>query len=345
MTKLRAYTTTALISSALLLSACGGGGGGGNGDGPNGGTTTPPIEGITYETMATQLDMNEGQDKQFAHVNDVDGALYDRGHVRAVPRDEGEDSVHYFRINFNDGNSPGDTTNNNYYIGAYDNDPNKQVVVDYYKKDGSTTTAGDHDFVKASYQNRDAEGWNTESYVYVPADGKGHVAMAAMAGEATQYYGAKVGIFGQKTTAAELQNQVTSQAGQVRYSGRSYGYVGNDGNRYGGYQGATNATVDFNAAAAPTFDVTSDMASDIHANTNMSYRIRGTIDANGDMVASRSNSEFDGATPTGISVNGSLFGPEARSMGYAYTIEGDQLPNENGNLTMTGGAVLNQTTP
>jgi hypothetical protein len=356
MNKTRISTIAAALGSALFLTACGGGGGGSDDPGrpgdPGGADTKPAITGVTYTTLATQLDMQEAKKKNFAYVNVVDSdegtpdlqPTHLSGSINVETSEQG-----YVKVNFATSDDPSDqgVTNNGggvkYMPEAHTDRPNSRVLIDEtVQADQDGVNSNGHEFVKATHQIYSSQKWNTDSYVYVPAAQKGHVGMAVIAGEESEHYQARIGIFGRRTNADELR----SQQGSATYGGVTHAYVGNAGTerQFGGYSGRAEATVDFGATQnAPTFSSVGNMTSDVDGQSQMSYRIYGEIDANGALDAQ--GATFNGDAVTDGHVNGALFGPDAGSMGYTYTLHGETPVNANGNLTMTGGAILNKTSP
>jgi hypothetical protein len=341
MNQLRPYMATAVIASSLLLSACGGGGGAGGETGsPN---SKLPIDHVSFETTTNQLNMREAENKDFDYVNRVDNgngsSTHERGYIRiegSNETDEGTTRDGTVTVEFIDG--AGNTFRNvdTYAADAYDADDDQRILIT--DENGRTIQAnGNHEFVVARHQSEMSDSaWSTNRFVYIPAEDKGYVGMAVFGGESSQAEDARIGIFGSRTG----NDDTVRQRGRMDYEGNAHGYVSSTGNEFGEYMGDVTARVQFDGVNAPTFSTGGTLDAEVtdHGGPQqLSYAISGDLRSDGTLAANSATMGEPGAqTAAGAAVGGSLYGPNAESMGYVFTLSGD-------GRTMTGGALLNET--
>jgi hypothetical protein len=333
MIRLNKVKALCAIAVAVTLSACGAGGV----DDASGGGGNPvavaPIDGVDYSAVA-KVGISEGQAVEFDFVNETDRpdgrtggriTLFNGEELNGMADGAQHISIVYDARN-GSGGSTERTHQTTYNEDIYD-DTTREVRV-------SNVNVNGQDVIRASEMSLDSlsgAAAGTESFVYVPANptSNTHVGMVGLVDSGS----IDVGIFGNRTTAA----QVSAQTGIATYQGVTEAYVRNGPNDVEGvYQGNVTATVNFGSVAAPAFSTSAGLTPELGGSEAVNYSAAGTINSNGSINAA--SGTLQGQAITDLDLNGGLYGPNAESMGYAYTLTG---PGDTP-VNVSGGAVLNK---
>lgn len=339
-------STLALVFS-FGLTACGSGGGGGIGGG--GGGSTPeipivaPVQGMTFDA-AERVDIRHNEAKSFDFTNDYKNSAnqIDRGTGGQITFVAGQEMTN------------GDPDSNTAVTIEFEND-RAQSGTEYHRAafiEGNNESNTQKFLVNSEDINGEAGLYAREAslningtlehntaFVYIPTDdGDTSVGMAGIVGD--DGVSNFVGIFGKRTTT----NQVSQQRGTATYKGKTHAVVqyagGPGGYSNGEYRGETQATVDFDAATAPTYSTTGSMKGLRDGVTDVDYAFSGTVNADGSL--NTTSVTIQGQTSNDHKVSGSLYGSDAGSLGYVYSATGAQQPDQSYGIHISGGAVLNK---
>jgi hypothetical protein len=295
-----------------------------------------PVDGMSYEA-ASQVGIVEGKSKAFAFTNGGGSERLNKttgGTIRFIDGNQQENGnpdhdqsvTTTFDIQAPDGTSSTNTTRTQY---------NEYYAVNEKALSVRNVNVGGQGMVIAQTSVRDRETGEivqNNDFLYIPGTGKdANVAMVGqLNGDNT-----RVGIFGNRTTAAQIANTT----GSARYTGVAHGYASNAGqfeqSQDGEYVGNVNMNVNF---ANGAYDSSSTM-SNVNGSGNVSFEHAGTINANGAMQVNRTS--INGEVASNATIRGGLFGSNADSAGYVFDITGDVGPGHISPLKISGGAIMN----
>jgi hypothetical protein len=329
---LNKVTALGAIAVAATLSACGSG----SVDTTGGGVipvAVAPIDGMDYSAVA-KVGISEGQAVEFDFFNETNRpdsrtggriTFFNGQEVNGTA-----DGAQHIKIVYDANNALGGSTERTHqttYNEVIYDTPTREVRV-------SNVNVNGQDVIRASEMSLNSlssAATGTESFVYVPANSSSntHVGMVGLVDSGS----IDVGVFGNRTTAT----QVTAQMGAATYQGVTEAYVRSGPNGVDGvYQGDVTATVNFDSATAPAFSTSAGLNPELGGTETVNYSVTGTINSNGSINAT--SGTLQGQAITGLDLNGGLYGPNAESMGYAYTLTGPGATPVN----VSGGAVMNK---